>query len=200
MKPIIAFTFIFFFLASVFAQSQADASNRMRFEGTWLFDAKESNVNPRIQKYYEGQTLTISYTNPEIKIIERRFVKNSKYYYDGTNIKKKHARIIEILLFTDKRGETNKPYVFNPKIQVASQTEWNEDVLVRTFEIMLVSVNGRNGRTVSESQNKEFYSVSKDGKILTITMKSEFGSISVDQESFNTDNLGEIKLIYRKKE
>lgn len=199
MKPVLAFTIILLLLASACAQTQTAISNRARFEGTWLFDSKESNVNPRLQHYYEGQTLTISYTNPEIRILESRFVKNSKYANDGTIIKKRHARIIKVLLLTDNRGETNKPYVFFPNIEVRSQTEWNDDVLIRTFEPMLFSVTGNNGTSVTETQDKEVYSVSKDGKTLTITMKSENGIIEADQEIFNTNSLGEIRLIYRKK-
>lgn len=186
MRKIIFITIVLLGLTcSGFSQSDATTSGKMKFNGTWVFDAKQSKADSYYKKLYKGQDLQISYVEPEFKIIEPRT-------RDGET---RHATSI---FFTDGRGEQNKPYAFNQDAIIDSITKWENDVLVRKYKIPL----NLNGQPAGASSYVEKYSISSDGLILTIirefSMDAEAAKAMLNKEPKDSEKVI-VKRVYRKK-
>lgn len=68
-----------------------------------------------------------------------------------------------LVLYTDKRGETNNPFPFNEKQELESVTEWKGPKLVR---LSAGEIPYRGSKL--KIYIRETYSLSKDGNTLTI--------------------------------
>jgi hypothetical protein len=186
-KTLVAvFLLITAFHLSVSAQEKKtdETLNRANFAGTWIYDAKKSNLGNGLDALYTDQSLVISYVEPEFKIVK-------------TQIKLGETRSTDLIYYTDKRGERNKPYPFNQLIETESQTFWKKDVLMSGYKIKVYLGD----REIGYSETVEKYKLSKDGKTLTIISELRFPSIPSMSGFGNLSFMGgTAKKIYRKKE
>lgn len=166
---------LFLFNFCIAAQDKPEAANP-NFSGTWIFDAKASRVDESFKRDFKDYTLVIVHTEPEIKITRSAVLKNE-------NVS------AELILYTDKRGEKNRPY-FRVKTQEAvSKTFWKKGVLVsETTEKFAENVNWRVDST-------DRYVLSEDKKTLTINIRTNSNILS--PSSFSDGNS---KWVFRKKE
>jgi hypothetical protein len=165
----------------LFAQN-SNIQTKPDFSGTWLLDKKKSILNDLVRQRYEDYTLTISQSEPELKITKSAI-------YNGKN------KSVTLVFYTDNRGEKNNPHFGAPNIEVESKTHWKDSVLVRTYTNKS-SVNG----TEIKSDVAEKYELSKDGKTLTITEYFYLNSISPANQLENMPDKVTAKWIFRKKE
>ena len=123
--------------------------DRNKFEGKWILDRGKSSENISI---IQGQeVLQISYTAPHFKI-------------EKSQTRSNDSRSATLTLFTDKRGERNKPFPFDAQREISSTSAWEQEALVRSY-LMENSVKG--GRP-QEIPAREVYRLSKDGMALTV--------------------------------
>ena len=155
-------TLIFFLMSlmslNVFAQKDQVLKD---FSGTWILDEKSSFQFSEDKENFEDFTLIISQNEPEIKITQT-------YSFKG----KSSENIIK--LFTDKRGEENK-YA----IKIYSRTPTNEDNYLLEDINLNSKTHSKKDKIIREGGYKynlspfprlikETYSLSSDGKTLTI--------------------------------
>ena len=170
-----------------FAQGVMNADRRQGFNGMWIFDAKRSY--PGYKALYEGQTLEISYSEPELKIVRTMTRMN-----ETTRLKE--TKSATLVLYPDNRGEKNRPYPFNETLEVESKTVWVKDILVRTFMIKFY----QSGEVVGGDTTQESYVISEDGETLTIIEESR-SKITTDSPygKLKNDSKGKAKLVYKRK-
>ena len=157
--------------ASLAVAAQTDDFDKNAYSGVWVFDQKASSLGNGLDKLYENQTLEISVTATEFKIVKTQFFEN------------KRAEAV-LLLYTDGRGEVTQPFPFQPQQEVRSRTEWKKDYLQRAYTVSYA----RPGRETIRFGATEKYKLSKDRLTLTITEETAFA-----------EN-GPAKRVYRKKE
>lgn len=152
--------FIIFFLlvATVanYSQSTSAVIDKSKLNGIWVFDFKASKGESETKERYKNQDLTISYSEPELKIIEPR-------------TREGETRYATLVFFTDGRGEITKPYAFNQNAEIKSVTNWENNILIRKYAILL----NIKGKTFDGNRYVEKYSLSMDGSTLTITTESK---------------------------
>src|SRR5215204_817482 len=133
-------TVLFFLILSLagFAAAQDNSDKKQKFNGIWIFDAKKSDVGSNGKRLYKGQILEISYNEPELKIAKTQTMEGK-------------AKTVTLLFYTDNRGEKNKPYPFNETLEIASNTAWSKDTIVRKFTINVYN----SGNLTSGLKNQE---------------------------------------------
>ena len=171
-----------FYLSAPAPEKEKDETlNRANFAGTWIYDAKKSSLGNTLEALNTDQSLVISYAEPEFKIVK-------------TQIKLGETRSANLIYYTDKRGEKNKPYPFNQLFEIESQTVWKKDVLVSSYKMKFYL----NDRDAGYTETIEKYKLSKDGKTLTIISELTMPRIiGLGNASFIG---GTAKKVYRKKE
>jgi hypothetical protein len=174
MKKIIFFVSAILLLSfGAAAQEQANPN----FSGTWIFDAKSSRVSDDFKKEFKDYTLVIIHTEPEIKITRSAVLKNENGSAD-------------LILYTDKRGEKNRPYFRVTAQEAVSKTFWKKGVLVsESIEKFPESIDWRLQRT-------EKYSLSEDKKTLTLNVTTNNNSAG----QLITSSDGSYKWVFRRKE
>jgi len=170
----------FIFARLAFAQDAITANGRHRVNGTWIFDEKRTDL--RYKDLYRGETLEISYNDPELRIIR-------------TLIGKNETKSATLILFTDNRGEKNRPYPFNQGLEVASDTGWDKNSLIRTYTIKYY----KSGKVVGGGTTKETYAISEDGNTLTIIEESRVKFTSSSLYEPRIDDKGKSKRVYARK-
>ena len=165
--------------ALVFAQDTPN--KKQQFNGTWIFDAKKSNVGSNVKRLYKNQTLEITYSEPELRIVKTQTM-------DG---KTKSAAL---LFFTDNRGEKNRPYPFNETLEITSNTTWEKDKLVRKFAIKVYN----SGNPAEDVKSQEIYIISEDGETLTIVEETQPGSI-LNLSPAENGEITASKRVYKRK-
>lgn len=134
------------------AQSAVETKPGVSIVGKWLFDSKKSS-GPDSQ--HKGEVLVITYEDPALTI-------------ERTLTLKKETKSATIVLFTDKRGEKNKPYPFTPSRELSSITEWQDGILVRLYN--MERVPSEVGRPPNLVQMKESYELKDGGEVLVVTI------------------------------
>lgn len=182
MKQSAASLFFILILAmQAFGQDVVNANKKLHFNGTWIFDTKKTDL--RSKDLYKGETLEISYKEPELKIVKTLTIGNE-------------TKSATLILFTDNRGEKNRPYPFNQRLEVTSNTGWDKDSLIRTYTTKFY----KSGKVVGGATTKETYAISEDGNALTIIDESD---VKITSDSpygeLKTDQKGKIKLVYKRK-
>ena len=144
-------TLVLFACTQVLAQKSEEAAERLKFNGVWLYDTKQSKVGKTLKDLYKDQTLTIIYSDPklEIKKVQTK---------DG------ETKSATVTVYTDRRGEVNNPFPFNEKERLASVTEWKGRSLVR-LSVGEIPYKGSKLKIYI----REVFSLSKDDKTLTVT-------------------------------
>jgi hypothetical protein len=186
MKHIISMLSLLLLSIVSFAQDNTKAIDRQSFVGTWIFDEKASDAHPHLEELYNGQILKITVKESEFKIVETQIMNIPKIMINGVLVKKGEKRSATIIFYTDNRGEVNKPYPFNQNAEVTSKTEWNKNILVRNYKTDIY----RSGKLEGDIKSTETYSVSKDGKALTVTTKT--------RTTFANNESGKTKLVYNR--
>ena len=129
------------------AQSSVDKKPGVSIVGKWTFDSKKSSEqNPE----HKGEMLVITYDDPTLTI-ERSLTL------------KKETKTATIVLFTDKRGEKNRPFPFDPGQELSSTTEWQDKTLVRLYNMERV------GKPSNILRMKESYELKDGGNLLVVT-------------------------------
>lgn len=169
---------------SMSAQDKTSTLDKTKLNGIWVFDAKASKADSYTKERYKGQDLTITYIEPELRIIEPRTK-------DGKTLN------ATFIFFTDGRGEKNKPYAFNENFESSSITTWESEVLVRKYKINVYN----SGKIVGGINHVEKYTLSQDGSTLTITVESK-ADFTTDSPygKLTTDESGKVKRLYRRKQ
>ncbi|HEX8734179.1 MAG TPA: hypothetical protein VF721_02580 [Pyrinomonadaceae bacterium] len=145
------------------------------FTGTWIFDAKASQVANDFKRDFKDYTLVIVHAEPQIKITRSAILKNENISAD-------------LILYTDKRGEKNQPYFRVKTQEVTSKSFWKKGVLVREFtETMLPNSNW-------QIRTNERYILSEDKKTLIIISTSNVIGV------INSDDTRNYKWVFRRKE
>jgi hypothetical protein len=148
------------------------------FTGTWIFDAKASQVSADFKRDFKDYTLVIVHNEPQIKITRSAVLKNE-------NVS------AELILYTDKRGEKNRPYFRVVKQEAVSKTFWKKGVLVsETTEKFAENIDWR-----IDSTDK--YILSEDKKTLIINMTIKNNTLPQSGNSF--DGITS-RWVFRKKE
>ena len=178
--------FLLMTITSVHTQTKSTTVDTSKFNGIWVFDAKASKADSETKERYKGQDLTITFSEPELKIIEPR-------------TRNKETRYATLVFLTDGRGESNKPYAFNQDAVFESKTIWENDILVRRYAIPI----NLSGQPSGRMSYIEKYSLSEDG--MTLTIITEFNLDSVGSKALlnkksSSDKAEIIKRIYRKKQ
>ena len=148
---LVTFVSAFLLLSTVAVVAQNDKYDQQRklLAGTWMFDVSFDSIAPD-RKYTTGRNVTISLDGNRVKL-EFQSEKGEKDTY---------------FLNTDKSGETNKFIRNNSTDTINSITYWKKSNLVREFKQYC--------RACSDPWQRvtETYSVSDDGKMLTIIQES----------------------------
>jgi len=145
------------------------------FTGTWIFDAKASQVAADFKRDFKDYTLVIVHTEPQIKITRSAVFKNENISAD-------------LVLYSDKRGEKNQPYFRVRTQEATSKSFWKKGVLVReSMETLLPNVNG-------QIRTTEKYILSEDKKTLIITGTINAVGVTVLVDTTN------YRWVFRKKE
>lgn len=179
-----AFSLLVLPTASAPAQDKNRTVDWTKLNGTWIFDTKASKADSYMQERYKDQDLTITYIEPELKIIEPST-------RDGKTLN------ATLVFYTDGRGEKNRPYAFNQNVEVESVTTLENDSLVRKYK---TNVYNR-GKLVGDIKHVQKYALSPDGATLTIieetkanfTTDSRYGKLTTNESS-------EKKRVYKKKQ
>ena len=169
---------------TTFAFAQDNNSNTVgqKFNGTWIFDAEKSDMHFGLKEIYSGQTLVISYNEPELKLIKTQTT-------DG------ETKSVTIIFYTDNRGEKNKPFPFSQNLEIVSNTLWEKDVLVRIYTDKVKSK-----KVDIKDKTKEVYFISADGETLTISQESK-GKITTfsSNGAITTKDSGKMLWVYKRK-
>lgn len=148
MKKIITLTLAIFLLSFCALAQDDKTESRPDFSGTWIFDEKRSSVEN--EGFYKNYTLIISHAEPEIKITRTAI-------FMGKNKSK------DLILYTDKRGETNFPFFSEENPKVKSKTYWKKNTLVSEYR-----QNDSPFATGVGTGGSDKYSLSEDKKTLII--------------------------------
>jgi hypothetical protein len=159
--------FGFFFLLmclsfSVSAQEKKEneSQEKPNLSGTWVIDKEKSYPKSSERKKVDYYRLIISHSDEEIKIARDYSFNNQRSSFTE-------------ILFTDKRGEKNVDRTGMTNFpEIKSQTFWKKQTIVRRFLYSKSDV----GTPYVISGEK--YTLSDDGKTLTITTEYELGSRS----------------------
>ena len=157
-------TGIFTFGAPAQEEKDKKSPERPNFSGTWVIDKEKSYTNAETRRSVADYTIVIAHNGDEMKISRNYTIKNNKSSY--TEIfyldKRKEKNV-------DKTGITNEP-------EIKSETFWKKQTVVRRF---LYSRSG--GGMPAYIPALEKYSLSKDGKVLTITTEFNLSSFGSDE-------------------
>lgn len=175
------------FAGSTYAQTKSAAIDKTKLNGIWIFNAKASRADAEAKSRYKDQDLTITYNDPELKIIEPRTRPDPK----TNQVKTLFATMV---FYTDGRGETTKPYAFNQNAEFDSITCWQGDVLIRKYAVPITY----NGKLSGNSQHVEKYSLSEDGMTLTIVMESKIDAAAA-KALLESNEVNKTIRVYRKK-
>lgn len=140
-------------------EKDKNSQEKPNFSGTWIIDKQKSFSRSDERNNIENYTITIAQSGDEIKISRVYTIKNDRSSYTE-------------ILYTDKRGEKNvdKTGMTNNG-EIKSKTFWKKQSVVRRFQYDK-SGFGMPAYIVSG----EKYSLSDDGRVLTITTEYELGS------------------------
>jgi hypothetical protein len=147
--------------------------------GTWTLDFKASDFGGgKTYLIYDSLTLLINHNDPVLKITRKMG-------------KKKTTRTLELIYYTDGRGEKN-PSV-NEKGQVESKTSWQGKVVITTGTESTPTFGD-----VIMSDAKDRWELSDDGNTLI-----EYTSSSPLRSKFGKSNFGslgasKVKKVFRK--
>jgi hypothetical protein len=146
-KGLFHICFVVLLASSNFAQAQRPETNAgARFDGTWVLDEN-------YKKTFGDMTWVIKTTGDELKI---RMTADNK------------TDAFDLVLFTDKRGETNSSRYGNNQSGIQkSKTYWKKGVLVREYH----SLPARSGTGI-ESRGTDRYRLSEDGQRLILTRQA----------------------------
>jgi hypothetical protein len=191
MKKLLTVLFLSFLLnLCVFAQEKAkdDApQEKPNFSGTWILDEKKSFSRSEERENISDYELVITHSGEELKIVRSYISKNNKNYYSE-------------ILYTDKRKENNVDKAgITTRAEIKSETFWKKQTIVRRF-LYNKTIPGAPAYLLSN----EKFSLSKDGKILTITTEFELGSLNSEMaraamQQNGSSNLKR-QLIFNKKD
>jgi hypothetical protein len=131
------------------AAAQANLPDWQKFEGKWILDREKSSENAGGPE--QDEVLQITYTEPQLRI-------------EKSQTRKNETRSATLVLFTDKRGELNKPFPFEAQREIRSTTIYEKEELIRNYTMENVAKGGR----PQEIPAREVYRLSKDGMTLTI--------------------------------
>ena len=180
---LVSLLFILVLATQVFGQDAGNADIRQKFNGTWIFDTR--NSDRKYKDLYNGQSFEISYNEPELKIVTTRTMKFKK--------NEDETKSATWTLFTDNRGETNNPYPFNQGLEIKSKTVWDKDRLIRNYTVKIY----KEGKVIGGHTIKETYTISEDGNTLTILTESHLKTSSDSPYGeLKTDDKGKAKLVY----
>lgn len=182
MKSLVTLIWLLLTPLSMLSQDNATV-DRTKLNGTWVFDAKASNADSYTKERFAGKDLTITYVEPELKILEP-YTKDGQTFYTT------------LIFYTDGRGETNNHYPITANFQFTSVTVWQKDVLTRTYKIPAYN----SGKPVGDIKYVETYKISRDGRTLTIekhskanfTTNSRYGKLT-------TKNSSKTKRVYQRR-
>ena len=135
---------------SVIAQNDKYDQQRKLLAGTWLFDFSYFSFAPD-RKITSGRNVTISFDGDHVNL-EFQSEKGEKEIY---------------ILNTDKSGETNRLILNKSTESIYSTTYWSKAKLVREYKRDCRGCTGGPWQQVTET-----YSVSSDGKTLTIAQET----------------------------
>jgi hypothetical protein len=163
------------------------SEEKPNFSGTWLIDKEKSYPTSAERKSVGDYTVVIAHTGDELKISRKYTVKNIKGGYTET-------------LYTDRREEKNVDNTgMTMEAEIKSETFWKKQTVVRRF---LYDKTGR--QMPAYIISGEIYSLSKDGKVLTITAEYELTSPFTEAGRAATERNGYIvpkrRLIFNKQE
>lgn len=161
--------------------SAQDLANKVStFSGTWILDKEKSSFGVFDDKAaYANYTLKISDDGTEFKVTK-------SYVYKGRQINH------EIILFTDKRGETNIISIPDDSYKIESKTTRKANIVNRNYKFKIARKNLTNRNSGSEK-----YILSDDGKKLTLAVSNSFESYASHQTRPVTGTLTH-KLIFDK--
>lgn len=184
MKKIFTICFLISFInLSVFSQKE---ESKPDFTGTWILDTENSVATVDLDLNYE---LVISQMDSELKIIQKSAI----------NKKKKNR---SLLLFTDKRGETNIYLNETHNKQVESKTFWEGDSLIRKYDITSTLIRNldkaRSGKYIPKAEAVDKYVLSKDKQTLTLTV-TKYVPITFPQPLGTLTERTTQKYVYKKK-
>jgi hypothetical protein len=137
-----------------YAQVDVDKDRgRGSIVGKWIFDSKKSS-GPDSE--HKGELLVITYEEPRLTI-------------ERTLTLKKETKSATMVLFTDKRGEKNNPSPFNPSLELSSSTEWQDNILVRLYN--MERLPSEVGKPRNLFPIKESYEIKDGGNVLVVTIR-----------------------------
>jgi hypothetical protein len=175
MKKIVFLISAILFLNFCIAAQDRSPTANPNFTGTWIFDAKASQVASDFKRDFKDYTLVIVHAEPEIKITRSAVFRNENISAD-------------LILYSDRRGEKNQPYFRVKTQEVASKSFWKKGALVReSTETLLPDVN-------AQIRTTEKYILSEDKKTLIINGTSNAIGVTVLDETRN------YRWVFRKKE
>ena len=167
-------------------KSKDDKSQeKPNFSGTWVIDKEKSYSSSEERKNVSHYTLVIAHSGEQIKIFRNYIIKNNKSSYTD-------------ILYTDKRKERNVDSTgMTMQGDIESKTSWKKQTIVRHF---IYDTSQMPAYTISD----EKYSLSKDGKILTITIEYSlilsYSTSSQDAVRQNGYSLPKRQLVFNKQE
>ena len=139
---------IFFIILFTFTTAVAQKTEvKSDFSGKWILDEKKSKIADGFWNY----ELVIVHTDPELKITHRSLVKGED-------------KSAEVIYYTDRRGEISRPYAYYPEVEENSETFLKGNKTTRKYKTL-----GKGEKPV-KSETTETYVLSKDQKILTVTV------------------------------
>jgi hypothetical protein len=175
---VILFLVALTFTAGLFTERNAAVSiaqAKPDFSGTWNLDMAASDFGASKRGLiYDELTLVITYHDPELKITRKM-------------VKKNRERVLELVYFTDGRGESNPDFSSDAKIK--SRTKWDGNTLTSKSSTII-----RGSTYVIESTDK--WRLSPDSQTL---IETSVGDLVYDPHSIvNRDELGKIKRVFRR--
>lgn len=168
------------------ADKNKGIEDKPNFSGTWIIDKEKSYSKSADRKNVSDYTLIITHSGNELKVFRDYTVKTDKNSYTE-------------ILYTDKRKEKNVDKTgMTMQAEIKSETFWKKQAIVRRF---LYDRSGNEMPPYIISGEK--YSLSKDGKVLTITIEYELSSNSyMASEALrqNGNTVPKRQLIFNKQE
>jgi hypothetical protein len=148
-----AFSVLGFFVLFAFTAIAQNSSARPDLSGTWEYVERGSDFKDRV--------LMITQNGDEINAVET-------YVFRGDPFTQRTT------IYADDRGEVNRRQfsIYDPPSEVTSRSSWKKDKLFRrlSYAYMMDGNGTRYQVTVDEEQ---IWSLSKDGKTLTINITSK---------------------------
>jgi hypothetical protein len=171
----------FLLLFCSFALAQNNTNAKLDFNGTWVIDEEKSFSLKEMREGYKNYILEISDDGTIFKINKSRL-----FHGQPVNFK--------VILFTDERGESNTFSIGNKSAEVKSKTGRKKGSVIRQYKY---EIEGKNGK--SKHSGNEKYTLSKDGKILTLTIAAS-SEIPIPPFSGRVNARSLNKLIFYKKD